>query len=292
MQNNNIELDLIDRKILYELDINSRISITKLSKKIKVNRNVIEYRLKRLTDREIIKNYVTLIDAGKLGFMVWNIYLKFQNTTQLIENKILNYLKENRLVWWAGQTTGSFDLIYSVGVKNIKEFYEIVEDINSNFGNYILTQTLAAHCDIEIFSRGYFLNKPSLEIGWYKDYNKVILKKKDIEILKILGSNSRMSSVDLAKKTNLTPRIVAYKIKDLLKRGIITRFRIAINSKIYGYSFYKVIIHLKNLSKEKDMLLKEYCRNLGFIIHYERKIGPWMLELELECRSYEEINKV
>ncbi len=45
-----MKLDLLDKKILYELDINARQTSTQLSKKLKRSRNVIEYRINRLKE--------------------------------------------------------------------------------------------------------------------------------------------------------------------------------------------------------------------------------------------------
>ena len=92
------ELDLLDRKILVELDKDSRQPITILSKKLHKARNVIEYRMKKLQDEGRIKNFVTLLDAGKFGVMIWNIYLEFQETTPAIEKRMIEFLKKNKKV--------------------------------------------------------------------------------------------------------------------------------------------------------------------------------------------------
>jgi len=59
-----------------------------------------------------------------------------------------------------------------------------------------------------------------------------------------------------------------------------------------GYSFYKAIIYLKNFSLEKDNKLRDYCQNLGNVFHYERKIGSWMLELEMDIEDYKKANEL
>lgn len=286
------ELDLLDRKILLELEINSRQPLTTLAKKLKKDRNVVEYRIKKLQEEGIIKNFVTLLDAGKLGLTVWNVYLEFQNLTPEIEKKIIIYLKKTKNIWWVAQTAGRWNLIYSIFVKSIKEFYETVRNFNENFGDYILNQSLAAHVEVEVFSRGYFLNKPSIGVTWHRKTEKIKIDEIDKKILKELATNARISSVELAGKINSTARIAAYRIKDLQKKEIITRFRLQLDVNKIGYNFYKVMVHLKNFSEEKDKKLQEYCKNLGNIFHFERKIGPWMLELEMDIENYEKANEL
>ncbi|MCR4335813.1 MAG: Lrp/AsnC family transcriptional regulator, partial [archaeon] len=74
-----VDLDLLDRKILYELDIDSRQPLAELAKKVGKSRNVVEYRINKLQKDGVIKNFVTLLDAGRLGLTIWNVYLELQN---------------------------------------------------------------------------------------------------------------------------------------------------------------------------------------------------------------------
>ena len=76
MSKNILKLSLLDKKLLYELDINSRQPLTQLSKKVRASPATIEYRLKRMEKVGLIRNYLTFLDAGKLGLMIWNIYLE------------------------------------------------------------------------------------------------------------------------------------------------------------------------------------------------------------------------
>ncbi|MFH1390779.1 MAG: Lrp/AsnC family transcriptional regulator [Candidatus Diapherotrites archaeon] len=285
-------LDLLDKKILYELDINSRQSFSELAKKVGKSRNVVEYRVNKLQKDGVIKNFVTLLDAGRLGLTIWNVYLELQDITPTKEKEIIAYLKSNKKVWWVALTTGKWNLIYSIFVKDVKEFHATVVDFNSKFGKYVLNQSLAAHVEVEIFSRGYFMNKPSVGHVWYDVIEKVLIDSADKKILKELSTNARASSVDLAEKLGLTPRVVSYRIKELIRKKVISVFRLQPDVSKIGMGFYKVIVNLKNISKEQDESLKEYCRSLGNVFHYEKKIGPWLLELEMDVESFEKVNQL
>ena len=46
-----IKIDVKDRKILYELDTNSRQSIPQISKKVNLHKNAVHYRIKRLENK-------------------------------------------------------------------------------------------------------------------------------------------------------------------------------------------------------------------------------------------------
>lgn len=287
MSKNALKLSMLDKKLLYELDINARQPLTQLSKKVRASPATIEYRLKRMKKSGLIKNYLTFLDAGKLGLMIWNVYLELQNTTEKEENEIVDYLCKLQKTWWVAKCSGKWNLIYSLCVKNVKEFYDIVNDIQSKFSNYILNQSLAAHAEVEIMSRGYFIKKPGIGISWYRNLEHVELDEEEIKILKVISLNARLSSTEIAKKTSLTQRIVSYRMKELIKKGIISRFRLLLDVSKIGMSYYKSIIYVKDYTDKKKAALKEYCISQGNIFHFEQKIGPWMLEIELDAENYE-----
>jgi DNA-binding Lrp family transcriptional regulator len=286
-----LKIDLLDNKILYHLDINARTPLTQLAKKTNSSISVVEYRMKRMEKEGLIKNYLTFLDAGKLGLTIWNVYLEFKNTNSKIETDIKEYLISLKNSWWIAECSGKWDLIFSIGIKDIKEFYRIVSGLHNKFGENILNQNIEAHTKIEIISRGFFLNKPGKNKEWYKEIENVKINETDKKILKLISKNARLSSVEIAKQTKTTARIVAYRIKELLKKNIIHSFRLDLNLKKINMNFYKIILKTKNISSKKIENLKQYCINEYNIIHFEEKIGSWMLELELNSKSYEKADE-
>ena len=73
------KLDLKDRKILYELDLNCRQSNTQIGKKVGLKKDVVSYRINNMEKEGIIKDYWTVIDTFKLGYNVFRVYLIFQD---------------------------------------------------------------------------------------------------------------------------------------------------------------------------------------------------------------------
>ena len=71
------KIDLKDRKILYQLDLDSRQSLTQIGKNVGLNKDIVSYRIKKLQDEGVIKSFWTLIDAYKLSsldsdkWLVW-----------------------------------------------------------------------------------------------------------------------------------------------------------------------------------------------------------------------------
>ena len=71
------KLDVYDKKLLYEMDKNSAISISELSKKLRRSKQFIIYRMKQLEKATIITGYNAIIDMSKLGYFSFRAYFKF-----------------------------------------------------------------------------------------------------------------------------------------------------------------------------------------------------------------------
>jgi Lrp/AsnC family transcriptional regulator, regulator for asnA, asnC and gidA len=63
-----MKIDEIDKKILNELIINSKLSYRDIAKNVKVSTVTVMNRIKKLQKEKIIKKYVTIIDYEKLMY--------------------------------------------------------------------------------------------------------------------------------------------------------------------------------------------------------------------------------
>lgn len=65
-----MKIDDIDKKILKELNENSRISMSELGRKIKLSSPSVTERVRQMESFGFIKKYTTVIDYTKLGFPI------------------------------------------------------------------------------------------------------------------------------------------------------------------------------------------------------------------------------
>ena len=76
-----INLDLKDRKILYELDLDSRQSFRSLGKKVGLSKDMVASRIKKLQENGIIQGFYTIISPMGIGFIAIRFLINFQYTT-------------------------------------------------------------------------------------------------------------------------------------------------------------------------------------------------------------------
>lgn len=282
-----MKLDLIDKKILYELDFNARIPLTKLAKKLRISRQVTSYRIQNLEKQGIIEEYYIVIDNTKIGLDYYRIFLKLQNLQK--SEEIVNYCNKNPNIAFLGILDGAWNLGIGIWARDILEVNEILKNFIYKFGNYILDKDISIGTELRWFQQAYLLNKKEAkEIITGGKLNPVKIDKMDKELLILLTKNARESILNLSKKLNLSERAIAYRIKQLEKKKIILGYRAKIDYKKLGYFNHKVFFYFKNLKKENERTFIFYLNQLPSCIYITKIIGKADLECEILAKTRKE----
>ncbi len=284
-----IKLDKTDRKILAELDKNCRIPTTVLAKKVMKSRQAVEYRISQLEKRGVITSFNASFNPHKMGYKIYKIYLKLRNIPEE-KQKLFNYLKSAGIVYWMGECSGSWDLIFGVFSRNDYEFYKLKNEILSNFQRIITQEYGDSLIDVKQYAKMYFTNEivpPTMFAGEVVNNE---LDELDYSILGEIVNNARMPINELAKKVNSTAIIVRGKLKKLEQKGIIIQYRIGINLNVIGLELYKAIIKLDKYTKEDESKFLTYLSNIPNIHYYIRNI--WQIEPEIVVSSYQEYYEI
>lgn len=284
-----LNLDKKDYQILYELDKNSRAPLSTISKKVKLSRESVLYRIRKYFKNGVIRNYLTVVDVSRFGFTHHKVLLKLHNIKEEKEKEFIKYLIKNKNIAWISSCDGSYSLMFVIRSKNLKEFYNILMEINNRYSKYISKQIIASIVEANYFHRDYLIEQKQTtkrKIGWDDDIkSKIKLDDADKKILHELAKNTRATSVEISKKVNLSPDTVIQRIKKYEREKIIDHYLIWINvNKVIGL-YYKVLIRLKNINKEKEDDIFNYCNKIPKIVFLLKTIGEWQLELDLEVKN-------
>ncbi len=288
------KLDLKDRKILYELDINSRQSFNSIAHKVGLSKTALINRISNLQKEGIIKKFHTVIDTGKLGYIPFRLLINLQNASPEKENEILSYLKEKPIITWLVSIQGEYDIGALILVKKIEEVNSFWEELLNTYGNYIEKRLLTLMAAIHYYSRAYFLDKEKnyFEILTLTFPNELPLDEKDKEILKILAQDSRALIVNIASKVRLTPKTIIEKIKKLEKKKIIVGYKTVFDLEKIGYSYFKVNFLLNNTLLEKKRDLKLFIKNHPNIIYEDEVLGGDDIEIEIQVENIQKLREV
>jgi Lrp/AsnC family leucine-responsive transcriptional regulator len=285
-----INLDMKDRKILYELDMDARQPISQIAKKVRLSKETVNYRIKQLEKKGIIKGYYAALDLSKLGYLFCRIFLRFQNASQEKENEIINFCKKYYSIGWMYTIDGPWDLVFAIYPKNIGEIEQFCDKLIYRYGKFILNKTVSIATTIWHFKNNYLYEKKDYSEAILGEESKAKIDEKDIELLRLLAKNARFPIIDLAQKIHLSPNAIKYRIKNLVQNKIILAFRADININALGYEHYKVFLQLQNLDQIKLDNLIDFFRKNNNVIYITKPLGPADLEFEIILKNEKELH--
>jgi len=293
-ENTEFKLDLRDKKILYELDKNSRTNLSDLAKKLKTSKEVIHYRLKKLIEEKVILRFHTITPLYRFGLTAYKVYLRLNNCSKEELNKLVDYLLNNKDVFWFGTCNGRWDLIFGTTSKSLEEFMLIQDKIMHKFGNFIQEKELSISRENLQFNRRWMYKDDSslIAFNFGEKEGKIELDEKDRKILDSIIPDSRKSIVDIAKETKLSIDVARYRLKVMEREGLIKGYKCLLNPNKLGFVTCKAFVFFKNITEEKKKEFIDYVKNLDNTINIITTFAAWDLEIMFETKSYEEYFKI
>lgn len=285
-----MQLDKTDRIILFELDRNCRQSNRRIAEKHKIKTDTVNFRIKRLEKQEIIKDYHTVIDYSKLGYILIRVYLKLQNTTPEIEEKIVQHMKNTKNVMALFWTQGNYDITSGYIVKSFDEFKSIFQNLKEKFGAYINNDQTSVLYEYVHYFRNYLVEEKKRDYSVCRTGNSapVTLDPADYQILKILAYNAKTPLLDIALQLGLTSSAIKHRVKKLQEKQVIQAYRAGIDYRALGMTRYKIDFIIEDFSKIKKM--EDYAKTNEHILYMDKTIGGSDFEIDIEVPTQAGLN--
>ena len=287
------KLDEKDKKIILELQINSRASFSYIGKRVKLPKSVVAYRVKRMVDSGFIPLFCTVFDKSKLGYIRARLFLKLHNFNKNIENRMISFLKKQKGMFFIASLNGCYDFHISFVVKDMNELNKVYSEIIYKFNKYLLEKELSIPLKTYYSSFHYVFGEEG-----QKDPHKRAVSKKfkitqtDIDIIDIINQNSRTSILDISEKLKITPKTANSRIKELIKNKIIQKFKIRINHSMLGYHHFHTFINLSNINQDEENKLVEFINSFKSTIKVLKGTGKYDLEFESILKSHFELYEI
>jgi DNA-binding Lrp family transcriptional regulator len=254
-----VNVDLKDRKILYNLDLNCRQSNVQIGKKVGLSKEVVTYRIKKMEEAGIITGYWTAINTYKLGYYVFRIYINLIDVSAKIKTEIIQYFVNNEDAWAVLTSKGPVDLDVVLWVKDVYAFNQYWINTLQLYGKYFAQSTISLLTGTISCKKSYLFDGDESSYGgeFYTTSCKgdpIQVDELDYQILDELALNARIPLLDLAKKLNCSSQTVNYRIKHLMQKDIIQAFRVNINPSKLGLQGCAVDLYLKDQTLRRQIL--------------------------------------
>jgi Lrp/AsnC family transcriptional regulator, leucine-responsive regulatory protein len=280
-------LDLKDKRILYELDLDARQSISEIAKKVELSKQAVHYRIKRLVKNKVITSFFMMLDTKKIGYSFYDLFLQLQNMTKEKEKELIDFLKGMDTVGWIASTTGKWNLVIAIFTRDIMQFNESLNEIYNKFGNNIREKKFIIDMSA-ILCKNKYLVEPTSYLSKDEYYgNEEIFKldKKDISLLKTLDTDPRMSILELSKQTGIAFDTIKRKLSKLKGEGVIQGFKIKIDPAAFGYEWHIVLIELNCINESEKLKFIKKLQQHKSVVFIINTVGDWNLMVDLHVEN-------
>lgn len=289
-----MKIDLKDKKILYELDRNSRQSNKQIAKKVGLSEQVVGNRIRRLQELGIIEYFFVKTNPSVLGFMHIKVYFRLHNITITKEAELIADLNSKNNIYWFSSLRGKYDLVISIYVKNVSDFSKKYEEIFGKWQEYIFEKNIIILESAFTYTRAYFIPGKESEETVYTigEEQEIQLDRTDNEILKILNIDGRKPLVDIAKQLKVSADTINYRINHLKNKGVITGFGVKIDYKKLNNQYSIIFLKLLNMNSRKYKKLETLATINKNVIIFIKTIGNHDIELEIETTNNKELDEL
>jgi len=286
MRRNNIKLDKKDKEILFELDMNARMPLTQLAKKVRLSPQTVKYRVGQLEKKGVIRGYVTFFDASKFGYLYYRLYIRYENVSIENEKRIIEYFQKHDNVVWCISTSGRWDLEVLFTARNFIHFNKILKEAYAKFPNKLHNNLTSVSIANYHQKRGYLLNKKTeVQLSYGGEPEIVKIDNVDKKIIRLINQNARLTSAEIGGKLNLNYKTIQLRIKRLEEKGIIQAYRTWIDFQKINSLYYKSLIKLRKFPKEEENKILSFCAQNPNVVYLITCVWPWDIELEVETQE-------
>ncbi len=285
-------IDKIDKKILFQLDLNARQSLSQIARKTGISREVVNYRIRQLEKSKVIQGYSTLIDVAKLGYMYCRVFLKYHSMPIEEEEKIIEYARTDKNISWITLSDGRWDLVLVIIASSLSELEKSYDRLLFSFGKYFQEQYVSMAYKIYHFVHNYlYETKDDSHAILGGEKSRIKLSNDDKMILGFLTLNAKTSLIDMAKQLKTSANSIKYRIKRLADEKIIIGYKVRLDTSLLGYEHYKVLLMLQNMTQSLQTKLINYLKDEANVVYITKATGISDLEFEIVVKKKMDVVK-
>jgi Lrp/AsnC family leucine-responsive transcriptional regulator len=291
-------MDLLDRRILYELDRDSRQPYSSIAKSLRTSPQVVKYRVESLQASGALQYCWPMVEYRKAGYFFGLYFFKLQNMDLKSEKELFDYLNAHRFIPIIMRGEGYADLIIAICARGIFHLRDIIAELNNKFGKNFREYDTTIPIGFTQFHRAYLVGaeKKQPREGYPAftgaDVKEEALDEKERRVLSMLNYNARAPLVKIARNVGISEMSAKNILRRLEKSGIIQSYTILPDHVLLGKPRHRVLFKLSGLTSQKEKALFTYCQMHPNIVHHLRVIGNWDLVLDIEVERGEPFRKI
>lgn len=286
-----MKLDLVDQNIISELDRDARQPASAIAKKLKIAKETVNFRIKRLLANKVIKGFYPLLDTGKLGLFFVKIFLKFREIPPARRDAILGFLASHPRMSQVLLLEGKYDVQLFLLVCENRDTLAFLEHLNTFCGKDIQDKELLLVTSMHRFNLRFFKDAAEEQSEIVESGKEgASLEGIPLKLLRLLSANARIPLLELASKLDISPQLAGYHLKKLIREKVIVGTHVAINYDLLEKMHYHLTFRVNTHASLPSIL--EFFRASRTCIFATKMIGAYDGSAEILVDSSQELREL
>ncbi len=290
-------VDIKDRRILFELEKNCRQPVSQIAKLVGLSKSSVIYRINKLAELGVIDSFATTINPVMMGYDVYTILIKLQNSKWHEKEELLRAIKSLPRVGWCVVVFGSWDIVFSILSKDIVELQKVLNKIEQDFHTEIKEKEVLFNTEIYSYARKHIYSDLNVDASKLYSHHsceqkKVELSDNDLKIINQVKKSPTSSIRELAENTKLSVDTVKRSLKRLVELNVISRFRVRLNTLELGCQWNLILLSLKGVTKEQKAKIIQYTKENPNFISVVNCVGKWNYVFSIDSKSNKEFEEI
>jgi DNA-binding Lrp family transcriptional regulator len=282
------KVDAYDRKLLHSLSTDGRATAANLGRQLRLSREVVSYRLRKLEQSGVIQSYTVVPRFKKIGVRLYRVALLLDEKQRALHESLVNHMTHHSHTHSVIRLNDTWDICWTFICSSIDEFDTIIREVNTKFSNAIIDFEKYAIITTYASNMMPAVQRPHVSQQLTRN---VTLDAVDKKLLQVLSSRGRDSTYELAPAIGLSNDAVLMRMKKLKANEFIGGYTPVINLAALGYSWYIYVVQLSHLTEADEAKLSEYVATHPHILRATKCFGKWELMLDIVVQNIDEYYK-
>lgn len=276
-----------DKDILRILNENCREPDSNIAKRLKISKQAVSYRIKKMQESGLIKNFYTEFNISKLGYDSYYIFLELEKVTNKIENEIIEKFIDEENIGWIINGIGRSNIILLIYARTLNEFEGLYYKIKNACSDRLREANFSILTGSHKLS--YRFLETDLEAIQTEQFQSTILDDEDNKLMKALSQNAREKMTIISNGTGMSLDVIRYRLKKLKANGAISGFRMKLDVSKLGIQWHLLLIRLQPIDKKTKKRFLDYILQQKETYYLTSTIGSYDLIVDLQVANSTEI---
>lgn len=286
----NPELTPCERSIISATYFSANKPVAQISKETGYRPHVVRYALKKLFERQAIRARLFL-NPFAFGLTEFQAFLSVDSMGTDIRDALIQKLIESPLTTHVGTIGGAFQIDVMFVAPNLVAAQAFFDTIAVNLPRARFLKQVAPCLSVTLFQPGDFMRKrgPRATLSYGPVTEVTELDKTDRGIITALQEQKLLSFAEAARRVGISQSSLDYRVKSLMKRGVIIGFGISVPVYQDGLSPFLLLLRARKHTASFAKKLSDHCGERSVFSYVIHNFGAWDFQIGVRLQDPRDI---